>query len=91
MRRKRRGLVLGAGGVLGAAWTIGALDALAETEGFALTHVRHPADARHLANLVELFRLASPLEDGLQFERDVEMILHRALAATRDDSDVGDT
>ena len=34
MRRKRRGLVLGAGGVLGAAWTIGALDALAETEGF---------------------------------------------------------
>jgi NTE family protein len=35
MRRKRRGLVLGAGGVLGAAWTIGALDALAETEGFA--------------------------------------------------------
>ena len=32
---RRRGLVLGAGGVLGAAWTIGALDALAETEGFA--------------------------------------------------------
>ena len=35
MKRTRRGLVLGAGGVLGAAWTIGALDALAETEGFA--------------------------------------------------------
>ncbi|HEY5031547.1 MAG TPA: patatin-like phospholipase family protein [Actinomycetes bacterium] len=31
---KRRGLVLGAGGVLGAAWTIGALCALEETEGF---------------------------------------------------------
>ena len=32
---RRRGLVLGAGGVLGAAWTIGALHALAEVEGFA--------------------------------------------------------
>lgn len=32
---RRRGLVLGAGGVLGAAWTIGALDALTEVEGLA--------------------------------------------------------
>jgi len=31
---RRRGLVLGAGGVLGAAWTIGALQALIEVEGF---------------------------------------------------------
>jgi NTE family protein len=31
---KRRGLVLGAGGVLGAAWTIGALKALIDVEGF---------------------------------------------------------
>ncbi len=31
---RRRGLVLGAGGVLGAAWTIGALHAIAENEGF---------------------------------------------------------
>lgn len=34
MAGRRRGLVLGAGGVLGAAWTIGALDALADVEGF---------------------------------------------------------
>jgi NTE family protein len=33
-RGKRRGLVLGAGGVLGAAWSTGALVALEETEGF---------------------------------------------------------
>lgn len=33
-RPKRRGLVLGAGGVLGAAWTIGALCALEESEDF---------------------------------------------------------
>jgi NTE family protein len=33
-RPKRRGLVLGAGGVLGAAWSIGALRAIAEVEGF---------------------------------------------------------
>ena len=32
--RRRRGVVLGAGGVLGAAWTIGALQAIAEVEGF---------------------------------------------------------
>jgi NTE family protein len=34
MGQRRRGLVLGAGGVLGAAWTIGALSALEESEGF---------------------------------------------------------
>ena len=32
--RRRRGVVLGAGGVLGAAWTIGALQAIADVEGF---------------------------------------------------------
>ena len=36
---KRRGLVLGAGGVLGAAWSIGALVALQETEGFDVREV----------------------------------------------------
>src|SRR6266567_5520700 len=34
MEQRRRGLVLGAGGVLGAAWTIGAMAALEEAEGF---------------------------------------------------------
>lgn len=34
MTEKRRGLVLGAGGVLGASWTIGALAALEETTGW---------------------------------------------------------
>ena len=34
MEQRRRGFVLGAGGVLGAAWTIGALSALEELEGF---------------------------------------------------------
>jgi NTE family protein len=38
-RRKRRGLVLGAGGVLGAAWSIGALVALEETEGIDVRDV----------------------------------------------------
>ncbi|MCA1824775.1 MAG: patatin-like phospholipase family protein [Mycobacteriales bacterium] len=33
-RGKRRGLVLGAGGVLGASWTIGALSALEDTTGW---------------------------------------------------------
>jgi len=36
---KRRGLVLGAGGVLGAAWSIGALVALEETCGFDVREV----------------------------------------------------
>jgi NTE family protein len=36
MSVRRRGLVLGAGGVLGAAWTIGALRAIEEQEGFDL-------------------------------------------------------
>jgi len=36
---KRRGLVLGAGGVLGAAWTVGALVALEETAGFDVREV----------------------------------------------------
>jgi NTE family protein len=36
---KRRGLVLGAGGVLGAAWSIGALVALEETVGFDVRDV----------------------------------------------------
>jgi NTE family protein len=39
MSRKRRGLVLGGGGVLGAAWTIGALCALEEERGFSCTDV----------------------------------------------------
>ena len=34
--QRRRGLVLGAGGVLGASWTIGALSALEEAEGFSV-------------------------------------------------------
>lgn len=34
-RQRRRGLVIGAGGVLGAAWSIGALNAIADIEGFA--------------------------------------------------------
>ena len=36
---RRRGLVLGAGGVLGAAWTVGALVALQDTEGFDVRDV----------------------------------------------------
>lgn len=36
MEQRRRGLVLGAGGVLGASWTIGALSALEEAEGFSV-------------------------------------------------------
>jgi len=41
MEQRRRGLVLGAGGVLGAAWTIGALTALEESEGFEVASCQH--------------------------------------------------
>ncbi len=68
--------------------TLGDEHGVTQPEGFTLTHVRHSADARHLANFIEQFGLASPLEDRLQFEGDVEVVLHRALAAAGDDGDV---
>lgn len=59
MTGRRRGLVLGAGGVLGAAWTIGALQAMAEVEGF------DPADAEVVIGTSAGSVLAALLGSGL--------------------------
>jgi NTE family protein len=88
-KRRRRGLVLGAGGVLGAAWTIGALDALAEVEGFA----PHEADiiVGTSAGSVLAALLGSGLsaEDLLRHQRGMPLSHELALEWSYDESTGG--
>ena len=61
---------------------------VAESEWIALTDV---VDRRHVGDLADLFQLLElpfRLQEMLELDRPVEMVLDRALAASRDDQDV---
>ena len=61
-----------------------------ETEWIALTHVVDVGEIRGELHLLQLVVLSAVLEEVLELEVAVEVILDRALVATRDDQDVGE-
>ena len=63
---------------------------MAEAERLALADVGEVDEVRDLADLGEQLLLAARLEEGLELDRDVEVILDRVLAAAGDQDDVVD-
>src|SRR5262249_43230077 len=53
---------------------------MAQTERLALTHIREVYEVGDLPDLGELIALAASLEEGLEFDRDVKVILDRVLS-----------
>ena len=64
---------------------------VAETERFALAHVREVDQVGDLADLRDLIPLAPGLEKRLELDRHIEVILDGVLAASGDQDDVVDT
>ena len=64
---------------------------VAKAERLALSHVSEVDHVRDLADLGELFTLATRLQERFELDRHVEMILDGVLAPARDEDDIRDT
>ncbi len=64
---------------------------MAKAERLALPHIREVDHVRDLADLGELFALATRFQERLELDRHVEMIFDGVLAPARDEDDIGDT
>ena len=69
---------------------LGAEHGVAEAERLLLAHVADAGERGDAARDGEQLFFAAALEGGVQFEADVEVVFHGALAAAGDDDDVLD-